>query len=107
MGLQQLSSATGTLLIKWAAMDSTEHRGVSISGWIGVACIAFYWLVILVPKRVVNLGPVLDIFGPFGWLLLFGMIALPIIAARRRSKWWFAAAVTGAIIFVDFLRHIH
>jgi|HubBroStandDraft_6_1064221.scaffolds.fasta_scaffold109318_2 hypothetical protein len=88
-------------------MDSSQHRGISIPGWIGVACFVFYWLIMLLPRRVVNLGPVLDVIGPFGWLILLGMIVLPIIAARRRSKWWFAAAAAGAITFVDFFRHIH
>jgi len=88
-------------------MDSPQHRGISIPGWIGIACITFYWLIILVPRRVVNFNPVLDVIGPFGWLILLGMIVLPIIAARRRSKWWFAAAGAGAITFADFVRHIH
>src|SRR5208282_402493 len=104
---QQLSFATGALLIKWAAMDSPQHRGISIPGWIGVACIAFYWLIMLVPRRVVNLGPVLDVIGPFGWIILLGMIVLPIVAARRRSKWWFAVAAAGAITVVDLFRHMH
>ena len=88
-------------------MDSSQHRGISILGWIGVACIAFYWVIMLVPRRVVNLGRVLDVIGPFGWLILLGMIVLPIIAARRRSKWWFVAAAAGAITLVDVFRHIH
>ncbi len=87
-------------------MDSSRHRGISISGWIGVACIAFYWLIMLLPRRV-NLGPLLDFIGPFGWLMLLAMIVLPVIAARRRSKWWFAAVAAGAITLVDVFRHIH
>ena len=87
-------------------MNFTPHR-INIVGWLGVACTAFYWLVILTPRRLVNFGPALDVIGPLGWLILLGMIVLPVIAARRGSRWWFAAAAAGVITFVVCLRHIH
>jgi O-antigen/teichoic acid export membrane protein len=94
-------------VLEWAAMDSPEHRGISIPGLLGVVCIAFYWMILLVPRRVLRLDPVLEVIGPFGWLMVLGMILLPIVAAKRGSKWWFAVAAVGAITLADLLRHIH
>ena len=80
---------------------------MNVPGWLGVACIAFYWLIILIPRRIVNLGPALEVIGPFGWLIVLGMIVLPIVAAKRGSKWWLSAAAVGAITLVDFAYHVH
>ena len=84
-----------------------QLQRINIPGWLGVACIAFYWLIMLVPKRIANFGPSLDVIGAFGWIILLGMIVLPIAAVRRGSKWWLAAIGAGAFTFVDMLRHIH
>lgn len=36
-------------------------RRLNVLGWLGVACIAFYWLILLIPRRLVNLSPVLGL----------------------------------------------
>jgi len=87
-------------------MNSPQRR-VNVLGWLGVVCIVFYWLIILTPKRIVNFGPALDVIGPFGWLILLGMVVLPIVAAWRGSRWWLAATGAGVITFADVLHRIH
>ena len=82
------------------------HR-INILGWLGVGCIAFYWLIMLTPRRIVNFGPALDAIGPLGWLILLGMVLMPFVAAWRGSRWWFAVVAAGVITFVNFLSHIH
>jgi|HubBroStandDraft_4_1064222.scaffolds.fasta_scaffold584295_2 hypothetical protein len=81
-------------------------RQTNILGWIGVTCIAFTWLLLLVPKLIKALEPVLDAIGPLQWLIVLAMIVLPAIAAKRGSKWWLAAAAAGVVTFVDFLGHL-
>jgi hypothetical protein len=47
-----------------------------------VACIAFGWFIMLAPKRFVKpVLPVLDVIGPFSWLIILAMLVLPILAA--------------------------
>ena len=74
---------------------NSRLRRIDVAGWLGVACIMFYWLIMLTPKKAVNFGPALDVIGPFGWLILLGMVVLPIVAAWRSSRWWFAAVAAG------------
>ncbi len=85
---------------------SLSRRQINIPGCIGVACIAFTWLLLLVPKLIRALRPVLDALGPFQWLIVLAMIVLPTVAAKRGSKWWLAVAAVGAITFVNFLYHL-
>ncbi len=66
-------------------------------GWIAIACIAFMWLLMLAPKSMKVLLPVFDKIGPFFWLVPLAMIVLPVIAARRGSKWWLAVTAAGVI----------
>ena len=82
-------------------------RRITLLGWLGVGCIAFYWLIMLTPTKAVNFGPALDVIGPFGWLILLGMVVLPIVAVWRGSRWWLAGAAAGVITCVDVLRRIH
>jgi hypothetical protein len=84
-------------------MNSFQHR-INIPGWIGVACLLFVWSAILLPKSVKPLLPVFDKIGPFSWLLPLAMIALPIVAARRGSKWWWAVTAAAIITLFAFLR---
>ncbi len=71
-----------------------------------MACIAFGWFIMLAPKRFVKpVLPVLDVIGPFSWLIILAMLVLPILAAKRGSKWWLAVAAAGAITFADMLHH--
>ena len=83
---------------------SVSQRRMNVPGWIGLACLAFIWLVMLVPKLIPILKPALDVLGPFQWLIVLGMIVLPAIAGRRGSKWWVAVAAAAITTFVVFLR---
>jgi len=62
------------------------------------------WVEMLIPKSMKVLFPVLDKIGPFSWLVPLAMILLPIVAAKRGSKWWLAVTAAGAVTFVVFLR---
>ncbi len=73
-------------------------------GWIAIACIAFMWLLMLAPKSMKVLLPVFDKIGPFFWLVPLAMIVLPVIAARRGSKWWLAVTAAGVITLGAALR---
>lgn len=85
-------------------MNLSQHR-INIPGWIGVACLLFVWSVILLPKSMMKpMLPVFDKIGPFSWLIPLAMILLPIVAAKRGSKWWWAVTATALITFVVFLR---
>jgi hypothetical protein len=48
--------------------------------------------------------PVFDEIGPFYWLVPLAMILLPVVAAKRASKWWLAVTAAGVITFFAFLR---
>ncbi len=73
-------------------------------GWIAIACIAFMWLLMLAPKSMKVLLPLFDKIGPFFWLVPLAMIVLPVIAARRGSKWWLAVTAAGVITLGAALR---
>jgi hypothetical protein len=73
-------------------------------GWIGLACLVFMWLEMLAPKSMKVLLPVFDEIGPFYWLVPLAMILLPVVAAKRASKWWLAVTAAGVITFFAFLR---
>ncbi len=49
----------------------------------------------------------LEAIGPFGWLIVLGMIVLPFFAAKHWSKWWFLAAGAGVATFVRPCYQIH
>ena len=84
-------------------MDFPQDRRSNTLGLIGVACLVITWVVwlvlMLVPKSIRVLGPVFDALGPFQWLVLLAMFVLPMIAAKRGSRWWLAVAAAGAITF--------
>jgi hypothetical protein len=73
-------------------------------GWIAIACMAFMWLLMLAPKSMRVLLPVFDKLGPFFWLVPLAMIVLPVIAAKRGSKWWLAVTAAGVITLGAVLR---
>ena len=100
---QQVPSPTDALLLKWAAMDCSQRRGINIPGWIGAVCIAFMWLLMLAPKSMRVLLPVFDKLGPLSWVYL-AMIVLPLIAAKRGSRWWLAVTAAGVMTLVAALR---
>ena len=101
---QQVPSPTDALLLKWAAMDCSQRRGINIPGWIGAVCIAFMWLLMLAPKSMRVLLPVFDKLGPLSWVVPLAMIVLPLIAAKRGSRWWLAVTAAGVITLVAALR---
>jgi hypothetical protein len=82
----------------------TWQRRINVPGWIGIACLVFLWTEVLAPKSMKALLPVFDKIGPFSWLLPLAMILLPIIAAKRGSKWSWAVTAAAIISFVVFLR---
>lgn len=81
-----------------------SQRRINIPGWIGVACLLFMWSAILIPKSMKGLLPVFDKIGPFSWLVPLATILLPMVAAKRGSKWWLAVTAAAIITFVVFLR---
>jgi hypothetical protein len=64
------------------------------------------WIAILIPQSMKVLLSVFDKIGPFSWLVPLAMILLPMVAAKRGSKWWLAVAAAGAITFVVFFYHV-
>jgi len=42
--------------------------------------------------------------GPFFWLVPLATIVLPVIAAKRESKWWWAVTAVAIITLFAFLR---
>jgi len=66
--------------------------------------LAFMWGMILLPKSIKPLLPVFDKIGPFFWLVPLAMILLPIVAAKRGSKWWWAVTVAAIITLFAVLR---
>jgi hypothetical protein len=83
---------------------SMSHRRINIPGLIAVACLLFMWEMILLPKSIKPLLPVFDKIGPFFWLIPLAMILLPIVAAKRGSKWWWAVTVAAVITLFAVLR---
>jgi hypothetical protein len=80
---------------------------INIPGWIAVACLLFMWEMILLPKSMKPLLPVFDEIGPLGpffWLVPLAMILLPIVAAKRGSKCWWAVTVAVVITLFVVLR---
>ena len=75
------------------------HRRINFPGWIAVGCMLFMWEMILLPKSMKPLLPVFDKIGPFFWSVPLAMILLPIVAAKRGSKWWWAVEAIGVITF--------
>ena len=73
-------------------------------GWIGIACIAFIWLLMLAPNSMRSLIPAFNVLGAFSWLVPLAMIAMPVIAASRGSKWWLAVTAAAIITLGAFLR---
>ncbi len=65
---------------------------------------AFMWLLMLAPKSMKGLLPVFDRIGPFFWLVPLATIVLPVIAAKRGSKWWWAVTAVAIISLFAFLR---
>ncbi len=56
------------------------------------------------PKRAVKPAlPALDVMGPFSWLIILAMPILPILAAKRGSKWWLAVAAAGAATLAEMI----
>lgn len=74
-------------------------------GWIGIACILFGWILVLAPNSVAVIAPILEKIGPLSWLILIAMVALPVYAAKRESKWWWAVVALGAITIINLLLH--
>jgi len=81
-----------------------SHRRINIPGWIAIACLLFMWEMILLPKSIRPLLPVFDKIGPFFWLIPLAMILLPVVAAKRGSKWWWAVTVAAVITLFAVLR---
>jgi hypothetical protein len=81
-----------------------SKRQTDVAGWIAVACLVFMWLEMLIPNAMKVLLPVFDRIGPFYWLLPLAMILLPIIAAKRGSKWWLSVTAAGVVTLGAFLR---
>ena len=66
-------------------------------GGIGLACVVLWWLPLLLPKRLME--AIFDhdtITNLCLWIIIVGMIVLPITAALRGSKWWFLVGAAGA-----------
>jgi hypothetical protein len=62
------------------------------------------WAEMLFPKSMAALLPIFEKIGPFFWLVPLAMILLPILAARKGSKWWLAVSAAAIATFVVFLR---
>jgi hypothetical protein len=85
-----------------------RYARANILGSIGLGLLVLWWLPFLLPKRISK--PVVTAsgsIGPFWWLLLLGMVVLPIMAARRGSKWWLSVGVAGVITWVVIISAIH
>ena len=80
------------------------RRRSDVLGWIGIACIAFIWLLMLAPNSMRSLIPAFNVLGAFSWLVPLAMIAMPVIAASRGSKWWLAVTAAAIITLGAFLR---
>ena len=85
-----------------------RHSWANILGWIALGCVLFWWLPFVLPKRIARpLLAVFDLIGPFQWLLLLVMVVLPIMAAKRGSKWWLCVGAAGVITFGVLILAIH
>ena len=82
---------------------SFSKRHANVVGWVAVACLVFMWLEMLIPNAMKVLLPVFDRIGPFYWLLPLAIILLPIMAAKRGSKWWLSVSA-GVVTLGAFLR---
>lgn len=67
---------------------------------------AFMWLLMLAPKSMKSLLPIFDKIGPFFWLVPLATIVLPVIAAKRGSKWWWAVEAAAIITLFALLRAV-
>ena len=83
---------------------SFTKRQANVAGWIAVACLLFMWLEMLIPNAMKVLLPLFDRIGPFYWLLPLAMILLPVMAAKRASKWWLSVTAAGVVTLGAFLR---
>ena len=78
-----------------------DVRRGKILGWLGVLCLAIFWVVRLTPEIAD------DLFGvsSAGKFIVFGIFlaaaVLPTIAAAKGSKWWLAVAAASLITLVD------
>lgn len=86
-----------------SGMKLLQNRSNAL-GLISIGCMAFMWLLILAPRSMTALLPVFDKLGPFSWLVSFAIIILPVIAARRGSKWWLAVTAAGVLTLGAVLR---
>jgi hypothetical protein len=50
------------------------------------------------------LRPVFDKIDPLFWFIPLAMILLPIVAAKRGSKWWWVVKVAAVITLFAVLR---
>jgi hypothetical protein len=99
------SLASGTLFVSVGnrCPRRLSKRQANVAGWIALACLVFMWLEMLVPNTMKLLFPVFERIGPFYWLLPSAMILLPMIAAKRGSKWWLSVTVAGVVTLGGFL----
>ena len=80
-------------------MAEARHQS-AIIGWVGVLCLAVYWIARLAPEiadtfAVSSFGK----FAVFGTLLVG--VLLTAIAAVRSSRWWLIAVAVAAITLAD------
>jgi len=88
---------------------ATPRQGSrKILGWIGLGCVVLWWLPFVLPKRIAKpLATGFEVIGPFQWILLVAMVVLPVMAAKRGSKWWLSVSAAGVITFVVIFLSMH
>jgi hypothetical protein len=85
-----------------------RYARASTIGSIGLGLVVLWWPPFLLPKRISKpLVTASGSIGPFWWLLLLGMVVLPIMAAKRGSNWWLSVSVAGVITWVVLISAIH
>jgi|SRR6266568_1221947 len=85
-----------------------RYARANILGSIGLGLVVLWWLPFLLPTRISKpLVTASGSIGPFWWLLLLAMVILPVMAARRGSKWWLSVSVAGVITWVVLISAIH
>lgn len=94
-------------MIENSTPKPTTYRA-NVLGGIGLAFVLLWWLPFILPKRTATpLISLLDRIGPFQWLLLLGMVALPVMAAKRGSKWWLSVSGAGVLTLIVVVRAWH
>jgi hypothetical protein len=81
-------------------------RNANVLGCVGLACVIVWWIPFFLPKHLMEtLFNLETLMVPVSWITVVGMFVLPVVAAKRGSKWWLVVtAASAATLLIAVLR---